>query len=114
LPDGAVADYYAGHCAGQPDAEIPADKLRRWCNRGYARDICAHAAGEDADAAQLLVKRATDGVVEIAWSLERNHHPVAVGVLSVGREQTGNTPLEAQAVALANAYLEFKGTSDER
>ena len=42
-----------------------------------------HAAQSDADAFRFLIKSNRDGVVEVAWSSERNHHPVAVGTLTV-------------------------------
>jgi hypothetical protein len=112
LPDRAVADYYTGHCARQPGREIATNTLRRCCNRGYARHSCEHAATEEADAAQFLVKADRDGIVEIAWSLERNHHPIAVGVFAVEPGLEGATPLEIQAIALANDYLEQKGNRE--
>jgi len=54
------------------------------------------------------VKSDHDGVVEIAWSLERNHHPVAVGVFAGDTGNGGNHAPEIQAIALANAYLRQK------
>ena len=60
------------------------------------------------DAAQFLVKSDQAGVVEIAWSLERDHHPVAVGVMAIPPDFKGVTPLEIQARALAEAYIRDK------
>jgi hypothetical protein len=108
LPDQSFGDYYAGHCSAEPETVIATDKLRSCCNRGYARGTCAHAATAEADAAQYLIQSDRDGVIEVAWSLERNHHPVAVGVMAVLPGQTGATPRERQALALVAAYLNQK------
>jgi hypothetical protein len=44
--------------------------------------------------------------VEIAWSIERNHHPVAVGRLDVETsEEPSGDVLAQQAYACAMAYL---------
>ena len=70
-------------------------------------DCCARAAQSDADAFRFLIKAHRDGVVDVAWSSERNHHPVAVGILAIssiaGAPESG--PLERQARAYAAAYL---------
>jgi hypothetical protein len=102
-----LSDLYSGECAAEVGALIPMDVLRQCCNTGYARDTCQRAAQSDVDAFRFLVKANRDGVVDVAWSSERNHHPVAVGTLAVdcktGTTQTG--PLERQARACAAAYL---------
>ena len=104
-----IADYYAGYCPSQPGETIDSDKLRVCCNRGYARERCEFAAAADADAIRLLVKAEHDGLIEIAWSIERNHHPVGVGTMPVGPDFAGSTPLEHQAAALAKAYRDLNG-----
>ena len=100
-------DLYGGECAAEAGALIPVDVLRHCCNTGYARGSCQRAAQSDADAFRFLIKANRGGVVDVAWSSERNHHPVAVGTLTVdcrlGTAQTG--PLESQARACAAAYL---------
>lgn len=112
LPERSIADYYRGECAAQPGAVISDETLQRCCNRGYASAACGFAANSQSDAIRLLIKADHGAHVEIAWSLERNHHPVAVGTLSVEPEQlTRLTPLDAQASALAQAYLEHKRNS---
>src|SRR5437868_6663572 len=102
LPSSPLAgctDLYGGECAADAGALIPVDLLHRSCNAGYARDCCARAAQSEADAFRFLVKANREGMVEIAWSSERNHHPVAVGNLvvnpAVGSREIG--PLERQA-----------------
>jgi hypothetical protein len=100
-------DLYGGECAAEPGALIPVDVLRQCCNAGYARGSCHRASQSDADAFRFLIKANRSGVVDVAWSSERNHHPVAVGTLTVdcktGTTRTG--PLESQARACAAAYL---------
>jgi hypothetical protein len=102
-----LSDLYGGECAAEVGALIPTDILRQCCNSGYARDTCPRAAQSDADAFRFLVKANRNGVIDVAWSSERNHHPVAVGTLVVDCKtcttQTG--PLERQARAYAVAYL---------
>jgi hypothetical protein len=106
-PLAGFTDLYGGECAAETGALIPVDVLRQCCNAGYARASCQRAAQSDADAFRFLIKANHDGVVDVAWSSERNHHPVAVGTLAVdcktGAAQTG--PLESQARACATAYL---------
>jgi hypothetical protein len=101
----SLGDFYGGECAVQPAALIPVDTLRRCCNAGYGRALCEHAARSDADAFHFLIKSRNDGVVQVAWSSERNHHPVAVGILPVSGPSDSADPLERQARAFASAYF---------
>jgi hypothetical protein len=98
-------DLYNGECAAQPGALVPIDILRRCCSSGYARASCEHAAESNADVFRFLIKSNRDGVVEVAWSSERNHHPVAVGTLLVTGGGVAEGPLERQARAFAAAYF---------
>jgi hypothetical protein len=102
-----LSDIYGGECAAEAGALVPVDVLRQCCNAGYARGSCQRAGQSDADAFRFLIKANRDGVVDVAWSSERNHHPVAVGTLVVdckaGTAQT--EPLERQARVYAAAYL---------
>lgn len=105
-PLAGFSDYYAGVCAACRDTPIPADTLRQCCNAGYARGCCARAAQSDADSFRFAIKANRGGAVDVAWSSERNHHPVAVGILTVsGAAGADATPLEAQARVYAEAYL---------
>jgi hypothetical protein len=107
-----LGDVYGGNCAADPLAVIEPEMLRRYCNFGYARGHCERAAQSDADAVRFMVRAERGGVVEIAWAVERNHHPVAVGVAQVGVNQveiaTDAIPvgdvLARQARACATAY----------
>ena len=101
----SLGDLYGGECAAQPGALIPVDTLRRSCNAGYGRTVCEHAAQSDADAFRFLIKSHVDGVVQVAWSSERSHHPVAVGTLPVSGSSDSADPLERQALAFAAAYF---------
>jgi hypothetical protein len=109
LPE--LSDPCKGQCAGDPAAIIPADTLRHWCTTGYARGVCERAAGSDADAMRFLVKSNRGGTVEVAWAIERNHHPVAVGSFEVTETMTTEQPLERQARACAEAYLRQIGAA---
>lgn len=96
-------------CDAQPDVVVDADVIRVACRRGYARESCGHAAQVEADAAQFLIRSHGEGVIEVAWSLERNHHPVAVGVIGIATGYVARTTLEYQAAALASEYLRKTG-----
>jgi hypothetical protein len=106
-----LEDLYGGECAAAAGVFIAVDVLRRCCNAGYARGSCQRAAQTDADAFRFLIKANRDGVVDVAWSSERNHHPVAVGILTVDcrMDTTQTEPLELQARACAAAYLKQIG-----
>jgi len=105
-----LGDLFDGQCAADPSASIEGEVLRRYCNFGYARGCCERAAGSEADAVRLMVRGQHGSVVEIAWSIERNHHPVAVGRIDVETTvETASEPsgevLAQQAHACAMAFL---------
>jgi len=109
-----LGDLYGGNCAADPHALIEPDTLRRYCNFGYARGYCERAGQSDADAVRLMVRsehRNADrgNVVEIAWAVERDHHPVAVGNMEIESGLLHADPaqdaLTRQAHACAAAYL---------
>jgi hypothetical protein len=106
----APGDLCEGWCAADPSASLDPDMLRRHCNPGYARRHCERAAQADADAVRVLVRGDNGRAVEVAWSIERNHHPVAVGVETVeivpGETAPAGslTALAAQVRACAEAY----------
>lgn len=104
-PLAGFSDLYGGECAADPGAMIPADKLRRCCNAGYARGCCAHAAQSESDAFRFAIKGNRDGAIDVAWSSELNHHPVAVGTLTVDVATPDSEPLARQARVYAMAYL---------
>ncbi|MDP9052807.1 MAG: hypothetical protein M3N93_00670 [Acidobacteriota bacterium] len=112
LPASSLAgftDLYSGDCAQAAGLSINREMLRTCCNNGYAREVCAHAAASDADAFRFFIRARREGAVDVSWSSERNHHPVAVGNLSVAPDATAATPLERQAHAFAAAYLRQMG-----
>jgi hypothetical protein len=101
-----LGDFYGGECAAQPGTLVAIDMLHQCCNVGYARAVCSRAAKSDADAVRFLIKRASGNAIEVAWSLERNHHPVSVGISIVPRAATPTEDaLELQARAYAASYL---------
>jgi hypothetical protein len=108
-----LGDFYGGQCAADPGTLIPLDTLHRCCNTGYARKACPYAAQTEADAVRFLIKADQGGVLDIAWSLERNHHPVAVGTAQVKADvPPDGSPLDRQVRAYAAAY--FRQTGKER
>lgn len=108
-----LTGLFAGECAACPGALVPMDRLRNCCNPGHARTSCPHAATIEPDAAQFLVRSDRDGVIEIAWAIEKNHHPVAVGTLQISTAPQSpplaGPPLQHQARAFAANYLRQKG-----
>ena len=111
-PVTGFSDSYSGDCAQTNGSPIPVDLLRSCCNHGYAREVCAQAAGSDSDAFRFLIKSHCNGVVDVAWSSERDHHPVAVGTIPVKSHAAGTTPLERQAHTFAAAYLRQIGADN--
>jgi len=59
------------------------------------------AAKADADAVRFIVHSNRDGAIVIAWAMERNHHPIAVGKADASEPATGNLVLDAQIRAYA-------------
>jgi len=108
-PLSGFSDIYGGTCAAQAGATIHDGLLENCCNNGYARSECPRAAQSESDAYRFMIKAHTNGVVEVAWSSERNHHPVAVGVVSVCADAAAQTPLEQQARVYAAAFLQQSG-----
>lgn len=106
-----LTGLFSGECAADPGGSISADIVRECCNRGYARGSCARAAQVEADSICFLIKSARDGVVEVAWALDRNHHPVKVGAVLVNGERASDEILDRQAFAIAEHYRDQKGTA---
>jgi hypothetical protein len=71
--------------------------------------LCARAAAIEPDAAQFLVQSERDGVIEVAWAVEKNHHPVAVGTTQISGGPSGCEDLVSrQARAFAANYSRQK------
>jgi hypothetical protein len=104
-----LGDSYGGECSADPGALIPIDTLRGCCNHGYARGVCERAAQSEADAARFMIKADSADSVLVAWAVERNHHPVAVGTLTLPLAGECSSPLERQARAYVDSYLRSKG-----
>ncbi len=111
LPAAApLGDLHAGTCAAAPDAAIDPAVLRHGCNYGYARVQCPRAAKAEVDAARFLICSDRDGMVEVAWAQERDHHPFGVGTRLYSPElATSTAPLDRQIAAYATCYLRQKG-----
>lgn len=93
---------FEGRCAADPNSEVSFNTLRDCCNPGYARGRCDNASGAEADVFRFLVRSRVYGRVEVAWSAERDHHPVAVGTLLLtGCVPANAEPLHVQASVYA-------------
>jgi hypothetical protein len=106
-----LTGLFTGACAADRSTELSGDTLRECCNRGHAREACERAAKIEADAVCLLVKSDRKGIVEVAWAIERNHHPVQVGTEQVNGKLSSTETLAVQAFAVAEQYRNQKGAS---
>ena len=52
---------------------------------------------QDAETCRFLIKSVQNGVIEVAWSKERDHHPVAVGTVQL---RSGIAPADDDPVTL--------------
>jgi hypothetical protein len=103
LPADSLGEYHTGECAAARGEALTDETLRRCCNAGYARGLCVHATTTDCDSIQFVLKADRGGAIELGWAMERNHHPLAVGSLTMPLAPV--TPLEFQARAFGTAYL---------
>ncbi len=63
-----------------------------------------------ADSLRFLVRSDDGDSIEVAWAAERNHHPVAVGILrNTPSSGTARRRTERQAQACARNYLRLTG-----
>jgi len=110
-PASPLGAIFTGCCQAAAAADISDDLLRHGCNTGYARARCSHAAAVEVDAVRFRIKSHSDGVISVAWSSERDHHPVGVGVLELKPQPEQASPLEQQARACAAVYLQRTGAA---
>jgi hypothetical protein len=107
-----LTGLFSGNCSADTGAAVPIEVLRHCCNAGYARTSCPRAAMIESDSAQFLVRSDDGTVIEVAWAIEKNHHPVAVGTLQVSAaEHPPEETLQHQARAFAMNYTRQKGRS---
>jgi len=86
--------------------------MQRCCNLGYARRECERAASHEADAVRFLIRGVADETAEVAWSSERDHHPVAAGTLHIpltGDAEDASETIEMQARAYVAGYVRHSG-----
>ena len=106
-----LTGVFSGECSANPGGALSDDMIRECCNRGYARSACTCAATVDGDSICFLVKSDHDGIVDVAWALERDHHPLSVGAVSVNGAPASGEILERQAFAIARHYRNQKGAA---
>ncbi len=109
-----LGDACCGECRAAEPADVASlDELTRWCNLGYARGECPRFPADPAqpDAARYVVTHDGEGVVTIAFALERDHRPAGHGVLQY-RDGTisgdCDEVVRRQALVYARAYLRRK------
>jgi hypothetical protein len=109
-----LGDTWSGTCRADAASPFTPDEnaLSHLCNMGYARRTCAHFPDNPGcDAVRFLIVSDRDQTIEIAYAMERDHHPEAHGTLAYSRVQnlfTGdaaNPRLEHQARAYVMSYL---------
>jgi hypothetical protein len=101
-----LGDLHGGSCGAALDAIIDANTLRRCCNTGYGRNDCARAATSEADASRFFLRSDHDGVIEVAWAQERDHHPFGVGIARYSPTMSESPePLNRQIAAFVACYL---------
>ena len=107
-PAAPLGELYDGTCAADPAATPDEKTLRRYCNFGRARGKCHSASQSDADAIRFTLQGQTAGSIQVAWALDRDHHPVDAGVDDVPAGNPGIPPTEpraAQVAACVASYL---------
>ena len=107
-----LGDSWAGLCRAVPDQPVPPAEadLRPLCNLGYARGNCARFPGSDGpDAVRFAIKQDTGGSLDIAYVVERDHHPFANGnLLDPAPAPVSGELLARQAAAYAESYRRRK------
>src|SRR5262249_21157266 len=105
---GSLGDLYTGLCRAaesvkQPDEHTVAER----CNLGYARGRCAHfPADAPSDAVRFSVAKHEPQAIRIRYSLERDHRPVANGVLEYSPAAASFVDAPDAAVGrLGSAYV---------
>ena len=109
-----LGDTWSGTCHADAGSPFTPDEnaLSHLCNMGYARRTCAHfPETQTSDAVRFLIVGDRDQTIQIAYTMERDHHPEAHGILAYSRVQSvftgqaANPRLERQARAYVMSYL---------
>ena len=96
-----LGSTYQGSCSVQPSAP----SALSLCNFGYARGRCEHFPEScAADAVRFSVLSNSENLLRICWVTERDHAPVAHGVLEY-RDGGFSAPLEEPFGAQARAFV---------
>lgn len=109
-----LGDTWSGTCHADAASPFTPDEnaLSHLCNMGYARATCAHFPEKQmCDAVRFLIVSDRDQIIQVAYSMERDHYPEAHGKLAYSRVQSvftgeaANPRLEHQARAYVLSYL---------
>jgi hypothetical protein len=115
-----LGGWWSGLCLAAPgtlpEAGNPCGDTA--CNLGYARGACTRfPEGEGPDAVRFVIAGHQDGVIQIGYVVERDHHPFAHGRLEYSAAAGAFGPpvlpvlLGRQAEAYAESYLRRKKES---
>ncbi len=109
-----LGDTWSGTCHADAASPFMPDEtaLSHLCNMGYARRTCPHfPENQKCDAVRFLIVSDRDQIIQIAYAVERDHHPEMHGTLAYSRVQSvftadaTNPRLEHQARAYVMSYL---------
>ena len=112
-----LGDGYAGICGVNPAADFRPDenRLREYCNLGYARGVCDRFPNAAcADAVRFTVSGDQDGIIIIYYALEKDHRPCGHGPLEYDKARRAfvappvDRMLHRQAEAYVESYLRRK------
>jgi hypothetical protein len=85
-----LGDFWTGHCRAVADRTFEPGQAAQYrlCNLGYARGSCEFfPAGEGPDAVRFTISRDDgQGLIGIAWVMERDHLPFSHGSLDYSSE----------------------------
>lgn len=107
-----MGDLQRGIC--QIDASSPEESTQsELCNMGYARTRCARFREGSPDAVRFALVRESDRLLTLAYAVEKNYSPHAIGELRYSRaagaiEDSADPVLRRQAEAYAASYLRRK------
>ena len=112
-----LGDLWSGVCRATTTGEWLPDPntLQQLCNFGYAREKCVHVPADAPDAVRFGISHDRDGLISIYWVVEKDHLPVAHGLLEYFRAASAfrtahpDACVAQQAQAYVDSYLRRKG-----
>ncbi len=116
-----LGEAYRGECLAGAEAFLPADDRLECCNLGYAAGQCPlFPTTKGPDAVRFAIALDRDGLIQINYSIERDHLPFQQGVIEYSchnerwRGLDTVSLLRFQAEAYVKSYLRWKQRLDDR